>query len=197
MPTQTAYDVFDAVRARPWECLHEQSVEHLSTFWSACRWTLRQRGLAISPGRPDFEHFGMWVAARRGDGLHTGGWQHFLPLEATGEAGLGLFFRELDEFRGLRITSLARAQLRTALPWPRYVTQTVGEAASEAPNLAAVTDLELRAYLPTETYFLVAIRSDGVETERWCWTRARAMTLAENELSVRAADWVELMKSQK
>ncbi|MCB9765828.1 MAG: hypothetical protein H6739_38995 [Alphaproteobacteria bacterium] len=193
MGEPTVYDVLDAVRARPWMCLHEHSVRHLATFWGTYQWTLRQYDLPISMGTPDFRHFGMWVAARRDEGLHTGGWQHFLTSE-EGADGWGSFFEELDEFRRHRLHTVARAALPTPRIWPVYTSRPglqIVDGEMKTPETSEVVEVELRAYLPEEAFFLIAICADGSETERWCWTRSRAEHLAATQLGVKPDQWME------
>jgi hypothetical protein len=104
----TAYDVFDAIRNRTWECLAEETVPHLATFWSTYRWASRRNGRDLSMGSPDFGHFSLWLAARRGEGLHTGGWQQLLAAERGGKEGVEAFFVELDAFRKVRLIAAIR-----------------------------------------------------------------------------------------
>lgn len=192
----TAYDVFDSVRGRTWECLTEETVGHLATFWTASRWTMSRYGLPLSMGSPDFRHFSHWIAARRGDGLHTGGWQYFLAKDEPGKEGIESFFRELDSFRGLRLRRVALARLVEPRAWPTHVVKAglhVAGGEMVVPSAADVVQVELRAYLPEEAYFLVAIRADGRETERWCWTRTRAEELARIELGVEPGAWEEVL----
>jgi len=189
----TVYDAFDMVRAQPWAYLHESTILHLSTFWLAYQGVMRLHGVQLDRGVPDFKHFDMWLAARRGDGLNNGGWQLLLVEVAPGADGLKVFYEELDAFRQRRLTTVASANVSAPRRWPNYVAVKIGGVMSAVPNLKEVVRVELRAYAPDEAFFLVAIRSDGVETEHWCWTRARGMALAEQELGVLSTDWGDLV----
>ncbi|MEQ1572248.1 MAG: hypothetical protein ABMA64_41875 [Myxococcota bacterium] len=191
----TVYDAFDLVRAQPWAYLHESTLLHLSTFWFTYQGVMRLHGVPLDTGSPNFRHFDMWLAARRGDGLNNGGWQHLLVRDAPGADGFARFYEELDTFRQRRLTTIARANLPVPRRWPNYVSRLIGGVMSDVPTLTEVTKVELRTYPPDEAFFLIAIRSDGVETEHWCWTRDRAVALADKELSVSPTEWLDVSAS--
>ncbi len=193
MELVSIYPLLEEVRRMPWAYLDEPRLEHLSTFLLAMQGFSRWCDTPVDYGVPDFRHFGQWMAARRGDGLHGGGWQHFLAAESSGSTDLAAFFDTLGQFRRSELKVVERAVAVKPTVWPKYSDEPVAGGTAIVPTREPVVAVEIRGYLDAGAFYLVAAHRDGVQTERWCWTVARAKALADRELGVEATQWVPVI----
>jgi hypothetical protein len=151
--------------------LDSESVEHLHTFWLTTQALVRNMGVELNYGEPDFRHFGHWVAARAGDGLNNGGWSHFLKDR---DDSYSEFFRLLSEFRQQRLQVFGRMEFGQPHPVPWTTQLKVDDRWTQVPQqyLRAVA---LGNYGPEQSCFVVLEYLSGEVEHRWVWTESRAL----------------------
>ena len=187
--TWNIYDALNLVRDRPWAFLEQTTLGHLSTYLLAVQSMAGRLELDNFFYKPDFRHFDMWIAAKRGEGLETGGWRYFLANEPTEQAGFDLFFVELELFRRSNLRTIATASVSPQKPWPDHVDWPIDGGTQQVQSRSPVENLALKSYDTVDSYFLVVLRSDNVATEHWCWTRDRAEEFALTEFCVSPQSW--------
>lgn len=180
-PSGDVYALWDHVRVHHWYLLAAPTLECLQTFWMSYTAALRHRGLSLAMGEPDVQHFSWWVAAKRGEPQHTGGWPHFLAREHEGHAGFDAFFAELAEFRTRRLSEIGAATVPGVL-WPaRRFTVTPDGTEVEEP-IVPIVRVRLLAYTPEDAVWAEIPRADGSIGFEWLGSTDSAVRWCRNQL---------------